>query len=85
MLSYALFFKYSGYQEESFWRYQFPLGEISSDLSIGNDDPTEGITLELVGISTSNQPGWVEGANGGRTYRGVNGLDIYSIVTVGRC
>ena len=35
----------------------------SSDLSPGNYEPTEGITVVIVGISISTQPGWVEVAN----------------------
>ena len=35
----------------------------SSDLSLGNYDPTEGIMLFLVGVYISNQLGWLDVAN----------------------
>ena len=35
----------------------------SSDLSPGNYDPIEGITIVLIGVSISNKIGWVEVEN----------------------
>ena len=37
----------------------FPSGD-SYDISMGNNEPTENITLVLVGIPIRNQLGWVK-------------------------